>query len=106
LPTAGAAGRPESAIHRATAATERQGKEKQRDCLLFLFLVLQFASDVFFVVVIFRPFRPDDVRVSKGVLGVFLFFASPTEIFANVPGISVSLYELLRLQRKAFADVV
>jgi hypothetical protein len=32
----------------ALALTPNQGKEKQRDCLLFLFLVLQFASDFFF----------------------------------------------------------
>jgi hypothetical protein len=50
--------------------THVQGKEKQRDCLLFLFLVLQFASDVFFL--FFSPFSPG--RCAGPVRAFWVFF--------------------------------
>jgi hypothetical protein len=82
------------------AFLHKQGKEKQWDCLLFLFLVLQFASGVLFLV-FFALFARTMCGAGKGVLGDFLrlqrklspmfpefrksgwFFASSTEIFAN-----------------------
>jgi hypothetical protein len=86
----------------AALGVSDQGKEKQRDCLLFLFLVLQFASVFFFP----RPFRPDATMcgAGKGVLGDF--FASSTEIFANVPDISTNFGDFLRLQRKFSANAL